>query len=127
MVVLYVTRTFRNFKRTHIAQAEQAIVREWYLLADPPFFGRQKDPKTAPNGIALSPDEATLYVANSDGANKVWYAYDVLADGTLGPGRVFYDVNDVEAPRAAAGMTIHRDGNLFAPGPGRQWKSSRGA
>jgi len=77
--------------------------------------------QTAPNGIALSPDEATLYVANSDGANKVWYAYDVLADGTLGPGRVFYDVNDVEAPGAADGMTIDRDGNLFATGPGGIW------
>ena len=26
---------------------------------------------------------------NSDGNQKVWFAYDVLEDGTLGPGRVF--------------------------------------
>ena len=77
--------------------------------------------QTAPNGIALAPDEGTLYVANSDGANKVWYAYDVLDDGTLGPGRVFYDANDAEAPGAADGMTIDRDGNLFATGPGGIW------
>ena len=77
--------------------------------------------QTAPNGIALSPDERTLYVANSDGANKVWYAYDVVDDGTLGPGRVFYDANDAEAPGAADGMTVDRDGNLFATGPGGIW------
>ncbi len=77
--------------------------------------------QTRPNGIALSPDESTLYVANSDGNDKVWYAYDVLEDGTLGPGRVFYDANAVEAPGAADGMTIDRNGNLFATGPGGIW------
>ena len=37
--------------------------------------------QTRPNGIALSPDETTLYVANSDANDKVWYAYDLDADG----------------------------------------------
>ena len=32
--------------------------------------------QTRPNGIALSPDESTLYVANSDENQKVWMAYD---------------------------------------------------
>lgn len=43
-----------------------------------------------PNGLAFSPDESVLYVANSadhDGFH-VW-AYDVVA-GRCGPGRVFY-------------------------------------
>jgi len=43
-----------------------------------------------PNGLAFSPDESILYVANSadhDGF-KVW-AYDVM-DGQCGPGRFFY-------------------------------------
>ena len=43
-----------------------------------------------PNGLAFSPDESVLYVANSadhDGF-KVW-AYDVV-DGRCGPGREFY-------------------------------------
>ncbi len=43
-----------------------------------------------PNGLALSPDESVLYVANSadqDGFN-VW-AYDVF-EGRCGPGRLFY-------------------------------------
>jgi len=77
--------------------------------------------QSRPNGIALAPDEDTLYTANSDGANVVWYAYDVLEDGSLGPGRVFVDANDWEADGAADGMAIDRHGNLFATGPGGVW------
>ena len=50
--------------------------------------------QTRPNGIAFSPDQQTLYVANSDGAEKVWYAYDVMNDGSISNPRIFYDVND---------------------------------
>ncbi|MBM61540.1 MAG: gluconolactonase [Acidobacteria bacterium] len=79
------------------------------------------DSQTRPNGIGFSPDEQTLYVANSDRTNKVWYAYDVLDDGTLGPARVFFDVNDQSAAGAADGMAIDREGTLFATGPGGVW------
>src|SRR3954469_19862566 len=45
-----------------------------------------------PNGIALSPDQKTLYVANSDPARAIWMAFPLGADGTIsGPGRVIYD------------------------------------
>ena len=50
---------------------------------------------TLPNGIALSPDEKTLYVANSDPAKAIWMAFAVKADGTLGEGRVFYDATEL--------------------------------
>jgi len=76
--------------------------------------------QSRPNGIALAPDEGTLYVANSDGNDKGWYAYDVLDDGTLGPGRKFNGA-DLDAPGAADGMAIDRNGNLFASGPGGIW------
>jgi gluconolactonase len=76
--------------------------------------------QTRPNGIALSPDEATLYVANSDAENKVWMAYDLDGSGASN-GRVFYDVNDQDAPGAADGMKVDRAGNLFATGPGGVW------
>src|SRR5216684_3754548 len=45
-----------------------------------------------PNGLAFSPDEKILYVANSDPARKIWMRYPVKADGTLGTGIVFQDV-----------------------------------
>ena len=44
-----------------------------------------------PNGIGLSPDEKTLYVANSDPDKAIWMAFPVKADGTLGTGKVFFD------------------------------------
>ena len=57
---------------------------------------------TFPNGIALSPDEKTLYVANSDPAKAIWMAFPVKDDGTIGPGRVFADVtSSVSPPRRA--------------------------
>ena len=76
--------------------------------------------QTRPNGIALSPDEATLYVANSDENQKVWMAYDLDENGASN-GRVFYDVNDQTAPGAADGMKVDLRGNLFATGPGGVW------
>ena len=76
--------------------------------------------QTRPNGIALSPDETTLYVANSDAENKVWMAYDVGEDG-VSNARVFYDVNDQTEPGAADGMKVDMSGNLFATGPGGVW------
>src|SRR5437667_321222 len=37
-----------------------------------------------PNGLAFSPDEKTLYVAQSDPAKAIWMAFPVKPDGTLG-------------------------------------------
>ena len=76
--------------------------------------------QTRPNGIALSPDETTLYVANSDANQKVWYAYDVSDEGLSNP-RVFYDVNDQTAAGGADGMKVDGAGNIFATGPGGVW------
>ena len=77
--------------------------------------------QTRPNGIAFSPDQQTLYVANSDGAEKVWYAYDVMNDGSISNPRLFYDVNDQDTDGAADGMKVDVSGNIFATGPGGVW------
>ena len=74
-----------------------------------------------PNGIAVSPDERTLYVSNSDASKPIWMAYDVASDGTLTNGRVFFDaIALVRAGRTGLpdGLRVDRDGNLFATGPG---------
>jgi gluconolactonase len=75
---------------------------------------------TKPNGIAFSPDEKTLYVANSDPEKAVWMAFPVKDDGTLGEGRVFFDSTKWVKTRKGLpdGMKVDRDGNLFATGPG---------
>ena len=51
VLVLYVTRTFRNFESRHITQAEKAAGVDLFLIADDPFFGNQNDPKTARHGL----------------------------------------------------------------------------
>jgi gluconolactonase len=74
----------------------------------------------APNGIAFSPDERTLYVSNADHARPVWMAYPVAPDGALGPGREFAEarafVRDGEG--VPDGLKVDREGNVFAAGPG---------
>jgi gluconolactonase len=74
-----------------------------------------------PNGIALSPDEKTLYVANSERNRPVWTSFAVKADGTIGEGKVFYDASKFvqeKKPGAPDGLKVDVKGNLFATGPG---------
>ena len=118
----------------------------WLYFTDPPYGmpGLENDParelnyngiyrlspegeiqllernQTRPNGLVFSPDEETLYVANSDAENKVWYAYTVI-HGIIGNPRIFYDVNDQSSEGAADGMKVDTEGNLFATGPGGVW------
>ncbi|NLX97497.1 MAG: SMP-30/gluconolactonase/LRE family protein [Rhodopirellula sp.] len=78
------------------------------------------DKLTRPNGIAFSPDEKILYVAQSDPKKAVWMAYDVKDDGTLSDGRIFFDatawVGNLKG--LPDGLTVDRASNLFATGPG---------
>ena len=74
-----------------------------------------------PNGLAFSPDEKTLYVANSDPDRAIWMSFPVNSDGTLGKGKVFADVTAMVAqklPGLPDGMKVDASGNLFASGPG---------
>lgn len=78
------------------------------------------DEVTRPNGIALSPDEKTLYVAQSDGAAPIIKAFDVEPDGSVTNSRVFYDASeDARILQGMPdGMVVDAAGNLFATGPG---------
>jgi gluconolactonase len=74
----------------------------------------------APNGVALSPDERTLYVANADRAEPVWLAFPLAADGSLGEAREFADAR-AEVARFAGvpdGLETDERGNVWAAGPG---------
>ena len=75
---------------------------------------------TYPNGIGLSPDEKTLYVANSDPEKAIWMAFPLKEDGTIGPGRVFFDATrGVKTLKGLPdGLKVDKAGNLFATGPG---------
>jgi gluconolactonase len=75
---------------------------------------------TRPNGIALSPDGRTLYVAQSDGKAALWMSFPVAPDGTTGTGTVFKDVTEmVKTHRGVPdGLKVDARGNLWATGPG---------
>lgn len=76
---------------------------------------------TFPNGIALSPDEKTLYIGVSDPNAAKIYAYDVQADGTVANRRVFFDATPLVSEQRAGlpdGMKIDRMGNMWTAGPG---------
>lgn len=76
---------------------------------------------TRPNGIGLSPDERTLYIANSDPDRALWMAYNVKPDGTLTGGRVFQDFTAAFKNGKQGlpdGMTIDSTGLIYATGPG---------
>jgi gluconolactonase len=70
-----------------------------------------------PNGLALSPDEKTLYVSNSDTKRNLWMAFD-LVNGQLLNERVFFDATSIERPGLADGMKVNKKGYVFATGPG---------
>jgi gluconolactonase len=79
------------------------------------------DTLSFPNGIALSPDERTLYVANSDPKRPVWMAYTLDAEGKVIDKRIFADASDLVAegkPGLPDGLAIAPDGRIFATGPG---------
>lgn len=66
-----------------------------------------------PNGIAMSPDDKTLYLIDSHprvgGNRKVW-AFDVSADGKPANKRLVYDFGK---GRGGDGMRLDRQGNLW--------------
>lgn len=78
----------------------------------------------APNGLAFSPDEQTLYVAQSRPERPIWMAYPVNDDGTIGAGRVLADSTaelKAKEPGLPDGLKVDVNGNLFATGPGGVW------
>lgn len=71
-----------------------------------------------PNGIALSPDEKTLYVAQSDSKAPTITAFPINKDGTVGEGKVFFDTSTVGSNGAPDGLKVDEHGNIWTSGPG---------
>jgi gluconolactonase len=68
-----------------------------------------------PNGLAFSPDESRLYVAETgdqtiDDPKQYIRAFDVGPDGRLSGGDIFHKVE----PGYADGLCVDEDGNLWA-------------
>ena len=74
---------------------------------------------TRPNGISISNDEKTLYVANSDNNNPIIMKYELSEDGVKNP-RIFFDGKKLAKKDEGLfdGIKVHPSGNVFATGPG---------
>lgn len=81
------------------------------------------DGLTRPNGIAFSPDEKFLYVAQSDPKAAIWKKFPVKDDGTLGEGKVFFDTTEYVGKHKGLpdGLKVDKAGNVWATGPGGVW------
>jgi gluconolactonase len=67
-----------------------------------------------PNGIVVSPDQRTLYLADSPGdpkGRRVLLAYPLRKDGTLGAAKALHDFGE---DRGIDGMTVTADGRIVA-------------
>jgi gluconolactonase len=74
---------------------------------------RLLDNLKAPNGIILSPDEKTLYVAPT--MQKDMWAYPVTSPGKLGEGKVFCELTQADGKDNSGGdgVSIDSKGNLY--------------
>jgi gluconolactonase len=73
-----------------------------------------------PNGVALSPDQKTLYVAQSDQKAYIM-AYPILPNGLVGKGKLFFDasyLNKEGLKGGPDGLKVDQNGNIFSSGPG---------
>jgi len=74
-----------------------------------------------PNGVALSPDERTLYVSQSEPTKAIINAYSLDADGNVTGKKLFHDVTDLvgeKSPGLPDGLTVASDGTIFTSAPG---------
>lgn len=73
-----------------------------------------------PNGIAFSPDEKQLYVANSDPEKAMWMVYELDASGNVKEEKLFFDVTHLVASEKGLpdGLKVNDKGYVFATGPG---------
>jgi gluconolactonase len=80
------------------------------------------DDLSRPNGVALSPDQQTLYVSMSDAKRPHILAYPLDIDGGASDApRIFHDFSDALAqklPGMPDGLKVAKSGHVFASGPG---------
>ena len=75
---------------------------------------RVLDDAVFPNGLAISPDGKTLYVANTRVSHM--RAYDINPDGTVSNGREFIEIEmppDAEGQSGADGVAVDSAGNIY--------------
>jgi len=73
-----------------------------------------------PNGLAFSPDERLLYVANTRWAQYI-HVLELAADGRMLRRRIFADMSSDETDGVPDGMKVDVEGRVYCTGPGGTW------
>jgi len=73
-----------------------------------------------PNGLAFSPDERRLYVANTRWAQYI-HVLELDAAGHLLGRRIFADMSSDETEGVPDGMKVDVEGRVYCTGPGGTW------
>lgn len=89
-----------------------------YRLRPDGALDRVLDDFDRPNGLAFSPDESLLYIGDSP--RRHVRVCEVAADGGLGSGRIFADM-DHPQPGSPDGMKVDVEGHLYVTGATGVW------
>ena len=73
-----------------------------------------------PNGLALAPDERTMYVANTR-SSKYIHAIKLDAAGNMTGRSIFADMNEGAEPGIPDGVKVDSIGRVYCTGPGGIW------
>jgi gluconolactonase len=73
-----------------------------------------------PNGLAFSPDERLLYVANTRWTQYI-HAVELDAGGAVIRRRIFADMSSDETDGVPDGMKVDVEGRVYCTGPGGTW------
>jgi len=73
-----------------------------------------------PNGLAFSPDERLLYVANTRWAQYI-HVLELDAAGRVLRRRIFADMSSDETDGVPDGMKVDVEGRVYCTGPGGTW------
>lgn len=99
----------RYLDRSDVEQDKDAV----YRIDPDGTLTRIIDDVERPNGIAVSPDQKTLYVVDDNitvGGSRKVYAYQLNPDGSIGTRRVIHDFG---TGRGGDGLTVDANGNLY--------------
>jgi gluconolactonase len=73
-----------------------------------------------PNGLAFSPDERVLYVANTRLTQYI-HAFELDAGGNMVRRRIFADMSSDDKDGVPDGMKVDVEGRIYCTGPGGTW------
>lgn len=122
---LYFTDPPYGLKEGMTDKRKQLAYQGLYRLSPDGDLQLLDDSVNYPNGIALSINEDTLFVAVSDKQQPRWLAYDVQLDGSITNKRIYFDASYLKGKEnyqgMPDGMAVHSKGYLFATGPGGVW------